>query len=239
MSRRKRKLFVIDGMDGAGKKTQSTMAYDSLCKRGIPAVLASFPNYASLSGSVVKRYLNNDYNYSKTFVDNLAFVKQMSMLYAVDRVSSFMEVGKLTGKSLIELYNDGVVVICDRYSSSNLLHQTANLNIENEQELLGFMHFINTIEHHHLELPVPNKVMYLNITPEIAMKNLKGRYENDDSKHDLHENIEHLERVFKVKDLVARTNSWIQINCCRTDGRMIKPEEIAENILGNILTSLN
>lgn len=55
------KLFVIEGVDGSGKATQTARLYDALVRAGHSAGRVEFPNYASPSSSLIKMYLNGDF----------------------------------------------------------------------------------------------------------------------------------------------------------------------------------
>jgi dTMP kinase len=222
-------LLVTEGMDGSSKKTQSELLYNTLTEKGIAAVIASFPNYLDLSSTMVSRYLNHEYDASKHLVDEITFIKQMSSFYAVDRVSTFMS-RNADGTSLLDLYNEGTIIICDRYTTSNILHQTAN--IQNQIEQLRYIRWIEDLEYTDFGLPRPTQVYYLDVSPEVALDNMNKRYEGE-AKHDAHENIDHLTRVYNNNRNIVEYCSWMPIQC--TDGGAMRTrEDIADQIFKHV-----
>ena len=55
------KLFVIEGTDGSGKQTQSTLLQQRLKEKNIDFKSVSFPNYENDSSALVKMYLNGEF----------------------------------------------------------------------------------------------------------------------------------------------------------------------------------
>lgn len=220
------RLIVIEGMDGAGKNTQASRLYNRLIREGFKVIQVSFPNYDNESSALVKKYLNGDYknHYGK---DNLTFVKQICSFYMVDRISSFIE-EKFDGKSLLQHLKEGTHIICDRYTTSNMLHQAANLT--NKKHIYSLIDWIEEREYYDLGLPIPDIVFFLDVPPEISIQNIKKRYEGE-SKEDLHENLEHLKRVYQVKNKVVKYCGWEIINCVNENNEMLKEYRIYKQIL--------
>jgi dTMP kinase len=221
------KLIVIEGMDGSGKNTQSTKLYNKLKEEGYKVIQVSFPNYDNESSILVKKYLNGDYK-NQYGRDNLTFVKQICSFYMVDRISSFIE-EKYEGKSLIQLLKEGTHIICDRYTTSNMLHQPANLT--NKRNIYALLDWIEEREYFDLGLPIPDIVLFLDVMPQVSLMNIKKRYEGLENKEDLHENIEHLKRVFQSKDKVVKYFGWEVIKCCNEKGEMFKENTIHKEII--------
>lgn len=221
------RLIVIEGMDGAGKQTQATRLYKRLIREGFNAIQISFPQYESESSALVKKYLNGDYRNQYNIRDNLTFVKQICSFYMVDRISTFIE-EKYDGKSLIQHLREGTHIICDRYTTSNMLHQAANLT--NKRNIYSLIDWIEEREYFDLGLPAPDIVFFLDIPPEVSIKNLKKRYEGE-NKEDLHENLEHLKRVYQIKNKVVKYCDWEIINCVNENNEMLKEYRIYKQIL--------
>ena len=76
----KGKLFVIEGLDGSGKQTQSELITKRLKEEGHNVIRASYPNYKSQSSALVKMYLNGDFGKNADDIDP----KVASTFYAVD-----------------------------------------------------------------------------------------------------------------------------------------------------------
>jgi thymidylate kinase len=222
------KLITIEGLDGSGKQTQTALLAQRLKEAGHKIIQVSFPNYEKDSSILVKKYLKGDYS-NQYDRDNLTFVKQMSSFYAVDRVSSFIE-KEYEGKSLIQHLQEGTHVICDRYTTSNILHQSGNLT--ESYHLYQYIDWIMELEFKHLGLPVPDSVFYLDVEPEISVANIKERYHGE-AKEDIHENIEHLQQVYANKDKIIHYCGWDKINCCVL-GELLPKQSIHQLIVERV-----
>ena len=122
------KLIVLEGIDGSGKATQSGLLEDHLIKSGKDVMHISFPDYGSPSSALVKMYLNGDFGRAPGDVNPYA----ASMLYAVDRFASF----RMKWKSF---YENGGVVIADRYTTSNMVHQMTKYDDEGKSSFPGWI----------------------------------------------------------------------------------------------------
>ena len=78
-------LFVIEGVDGSGKATQTEKLYNYLLAEQQPVRKVTFPDYASPSSSLVKMYLNGEFGSEPDSVNAFA----TSLFFAVDRFASF------------------------------------------------------------------------------------------------------------------------------------------------------
>ena len=103
------KLFVIDGTDGSGKQTQFQKLQERLDKEGIEYKTVSFPNYDSPSSSLVKMYLSGEFG--ENAKDISPYIA--STFYAADRYATYK-------KDLEEYYNNGGLILADRYTTSNM-----------------------------------------------------------------------------------------------------------------------
>ena len=118
------KLIVIEGVDSRGKATQSALLKEKLVSLGKKIETVEFPNYSSESSAVVKMYLNGDFGSDPNAVSPYA----ASMLFAVDRLASV----KVTWK---ELFSNGNIIIADRYTTSNMVHQASKIKDEKENQI--------------------------------------------------------------------------------------------------------
>jgi dTMP kinase len=223
------RVIGVEGLDGSGKQTQAKLLYDRMKAAGIPVLLVSFPNYEQPSSVLVKKYLNGDYSNQHHQEDNIQYVKQISSFYAVDRVSSFIE-RIYDGMSLIEHLRKGTHIICDRYTTSNILHQSGNLTNKNNVE--GYIQWVEELEYLSLSLPQPDVVFYLDVLPEISIDNIHKRY-NGEAKEDIHESIGHLNEVYSIKDRVIKYCGWEKVNCC-VEGELLPIEPIHESIVSHL-----
>ncbi len=220
------KVIVIEGSDGSGKATQTKRLYEKLTALGKQVRMVSYPNYESPSSSLVKMYLGSEFG-SDPFSVN-AYVA--SSFYAVDRFASYLKEWK-------EFYDSGDdhIVICDRYVTSNMLHQMAKFETDEEKE--AFLDWEYDFEYVKGGLPVPDAVFFLDVKPEVTFRLMKDR-ENKithEAQKDIHEsNREFLIRSYENSELLRKKYGWITVECCDEAGNMKSIEEIHERILRSI-----
>lgn len=176
------RVIVIDGMDGCGKNTQANLLYKRLKDQGNKVKIFSFPNYKDDSSFFIKKLLNGEYN--NEIKSNPYLV---SLFYSIDRSLTYYN-------EIKKYYKKGYTIIMDRYSSSNALYQLPL--IEDYGEKINFILFLKHLEMDKLELPTPDITIFLTSNPEVSEKMLNNRYDNDDSKKDIYENIQMQNKVF-------------------------------------------
>ena len=167
------RLLVIDGLDGSGKGTHSKLVAEKLNELGIPAERISFPDYESPSSALLQMYLHGEFGSHAGDVNAYA----ASMFFAADRFAGFRT-------KYQKLYDEGVVLVADRYTTSNIVHQMSKLP---EAEWDSFIEWLSDFEYFKLELPRPDAVIYLDMKPEISQRLIERRYRGDLSKKDIHE----------------------------------------------------
>ena len=158
------KVIVIEGSDGSGKATQTKLLYEALTAQGKKVKMVSYPCYESDSSALVKMYLEGEFGADPAAVNPYV----ASAFFAVDRFASYLKEWK-------EFYESGEdhIVICDRYVTSNMLHQTAKLNFLEEK--LAFLDWEYDFEFVKGGLPVPEKVFFLDVKPEVTFRLMKDR----------------------------------------------------------------
>ena len=222
------KLFVIDGTDGSGKQTQFEQLKNRLDKEGIEYKTVSFPNYESDSSSLVKMYLSGEFGDDPKTVN--AYIA--STFYAVDRYATFK-------KGYEEYYNNGGIILADRYTTANMVHQAGKITDENERE--KFLNWLCDLEFNLYGLPKPTKVFFLNMPIEKTvelMKNRENKFSHD-SKKDIHErNKEHLNESYNAACSVAKKYNWNEIKCVRDD-KIRTIEDIHEEIFSYVKEALD
>lgn len=210
------KIIVIEGLDGSGKATQTEILAEKLIRQGKKVKKLEFPDYANPSSSLVKMYLNGDFGDKPEDVNAYA----ASAFYAVDRVASFLQFWK-------QDYADGSFILSDRYATSNIIYQMSKLP-ENEWD--SFIEWQADFEYKRLGIPQADRVIYLDVEPEVSQKLMEKRYGGDNSKKDLHEkNLNYLLECRKSALYAAKKCGWIIINCCE-NGDIKAIEKIAEEI---------
>jgi dTMP kinase len=210
------KIIVIEGLDGSGKATQTKILEKALIEQGIKVTRLEFPDYSNPSSSLVKMYLGGAFGDKPEDVNAYA----ASSFYAVDRVASYLQFWKKD-------YENGDVILSDRYATSNIIYQMSKLS---EEDWDSFIAWQADFEYDRLGLPKPDKVIYLDVEPEVSQKLMEKRYNGDNSKKDLHEkNLGFLLECRKSALYAAQKCGWTVINCCENGD--IKPiEKISEEI---------
>ena len=210
-------LIVIEGLDGSGKATQAKLLFERLQQRGKNVRQVSFPDYDSDSSALVKMYLAGDFGSDPGDVNAYA----ASTFFAVDRYASFK-------KNWREFYENGGVVIADRYTTSNAVHQCSKLP---EAEWEGYLNWLFHFEYDLLGIPAPDRVFYLQTDPGMSQKLLTERYRGDEKKKDIHErNADYLAHSRAAAEFCARKLGWTTIHCVR-DGAMRSIEDIHAELL--------
>lgn len=217
------KLFVIDGTDGSGKQTQFEFLKNALDERNIDYRTVSFPNYDSPSSSLVKMYLSGEFGENAQDVSPYI----ASTFYAVDRYATFK-------KDLEEYYNNGGIILADRYTTANMVHQAGK--IKDEEERTKFIDWLFDLEFGLYNLPVPTKVFFLNMPTETArelMKNRENKFTHD-TKKDIHErDEEHLKDAYNAACSLASKYGWCEIKCVE-NGILKTREEIHKEIIKEV-----
>lgn len=201
------KLFVIDGTDGSGKQTQFELLKEHLDKENIEYRTVSFPNYDSPSSSLVKMYLSGEFGeHAKEVSPYIA-----STFYAADRYATFQ-------KGFKKYYEDGGIILADRYTTANMVHQAGKIDDEKERE--KFLNWLFDLEFNIYGLPVPSKVFFLNMPPEKVKKLIKDR-ENKfthGAKKDIHESDEqHLKDSYNAACSLVDKYNWNEIKCVKNN----------------------
>ncbi len=199
------KIFVIDGTDGSGKQTQFDLLKKHLDDDGIEYRTVSFPNYDSPSSSLVKMYLSGEFGENAKEISPYI----ASTFYAADRYATYT-------KDFKKYFEDGGIILADRYTTANMVHQAGK--ISNKQEREKFLNWLFDLEFNIYGLPVPSKVFFLNMPPEKVKQLIKNR-ENKfthDNKKDIHERDQkHIEESYNAACNLASTYDWNEIKCVK------------------------
>lgn len=215
-----KKLIVVDGVDSSGKETNTNYIYELLKSMGENVIRLSFPDYDSPSSSLVKMYLGGEFGDNPSDVNAYA----ASVFYAADRYASY--------KTSWENF-DGIIV-ADRYTTSNMVHQAAKIDDETEKN--QFLNWLEDLEYEKFGIPRPDKIIFLNMpvwAAEKLMANRKNKITGNEKK-DIHErNEEYLKKSYDNAMYVAKKFGWTIVNC--TDGDRIKPLDEIQNELKEIV----
>jgi dTMP kinase len=223
----KGKLIIIEsGSDASGKATQARKLYERLTAEGYKVKKVEYPNYNSDSSALIKMYLNGAFGTDPGDVNPYV----ASTFYAVDRYASYKTEWE-------DFYRDGGIIIADRYTTSNMVHQAAK--IEDGQEKEKFLTWLWNFEFEMYKLPVPDCVVFLDMPPEKSrrlMEERKNKFTGELEK-DIHErNVEYLISSYNNAVIIADRYNWNRVKCVKDD--CIKNiDEIHEDIY-NIVVSM-
>lgn len=218
------RFIVIEGLDGSGKATQTELLYERLKNMGEKIKKISFPNYDDPSSSLVKMYLNGELG-----TLNEVGCYAASSFYSVDRYASFHKYWK-------EPYENGDIILADRYTTANMVHQTSKIERDKWDT---FTDWICDFEFNKLELPEPDLVIYLDMSPEISERLLSKRYNGDEKKKDIHEkNEDYLKACRKAAKFSAEKYGWNVISC---DNKIepLSVDKISEKIFAVVKEKFN
>lgn len=214
MQKDRGRIIVIDGTDGSGKTTQLHLLKEKLEAEGFGVEIADFPQYNHKSAGMVEEYLSGKYG----GVDDVT-PYQASIFYAVDRFDF--------KKQINEWLAEGKIVLCNRYTSSNMAHQ--GCKIDNALERKVFFNWLAELEHDILKIPRPDLCLVLRVEAEISQQMAKDRGREDwkGKTKDIHEeNLEHLKKAERVYCEIAENNSNYRLVNCVSEGVIMDREEI-------------
>lgn len=208
------KLIVLEGTDSSGKATQSEILYKNIQKKGYKVKKIDFPNYDSGSSIFVKNYLNGDYGRDAESVDPYI----ASTFYTLDRYETLM-------RGVKDFYNDGGILISDRYTTSSMIHQASKF--DNQKDKDKYLDWLIDFEYNIFGLPRPDMVIFLDLPTKFSNKLITKRNNKIDgsSKKDIHEsNKEYMEKSYQNAKYVADKYKWENIECYRGESMLSKDE---------------
>lgn len=223
----KGKLIILEGSDSSGKATQAKKLYERLISEKRKVRLISFPDYSSDSSALVKMYLAGKFGKNPNDVNIYA----ASTFYAVDRFASYKTDWE-------KFYLDGGIVISDRYTTSNIVHQAAK--ITNVKEKNEYLDWLWNLEFELFKLPIPDIVIFLDVYPEISKKLMKNRLNKitNEKEKDIHEeNESFLINSYNNALYVSKKYAWKRINCNKED-KILDIETIHKNVYNVVLPML-
>ena len=216
-------LIVFEGIDGSGKSTQ----FEMICKRFLSESREFkrlvFPRYSEPSSALIKMYLGGEFGDNPDSVNAYA----ASSFYAVDRYASFVQDWR-------EYYENGGLILTDRYTTSNALHQGAKVAPE-EREL--FFKWLYDYEFNLIGLPSPDMVMYMDIDAQFAAGRLRQREAETKTNADIHESdMVYLSKCASSGRQAAALYGWHSIEC--TSSGLERTEDDIHNEVYDCLIGL-
>ena len=201
----KGKLIVIEAGDGSGKATQTRALYDHLVKDGYRVHRITFPDYEAEASLPVRMYLRGDFGTHAEDVNAFA----ASTFYAVDRFASFRMKWQ-------KYYEAGDIILADRYTTSNMVHQAVKLTDKEERE--SFLSWLWDFEFEKLGLPVPDRVVFLNMDPEVSDRLIAARAKENAREKDIHEkDTAYLHKCHAAYLELAEKYGWAMVKCSEKD----------------------
>ena len=196
------RLIVFEGTDGSGKATQSRLLCEHLQRENIPYKNITFPQYGKPSAAMVQEYL--DGNLGRRPGDVNAYAA--SLMFSMDRYASYKQ-------DWGAFYEAGGLVIADRYTTSNAVHQASKL-LPGERK--GFLEWLFDLEYGKLGLPKPDLVLYLDMPTEATEQMMRRREAATHTKADIHEQDEaYLRRCRENAAYVVARCGWTRIDCAK------------------------
>ena len=160
---------------------------------------------------LVRMYLNGDFGQHVDDVNAFA----ASTFFAVDRYASYRMKWK-------KYYEAGDIILADRYTTSNMVHQAVKITDSAKRD--AFLDWLWDYEFNKLALPVPDKVVFLDMAPNVADKLINTRAEDSHQAKDIHEqDTSYLHRCHEAYVWLAKKYGWNTVKC--DDGN--KPKSIA------------
>ena len=194
------KLIVIEGLDGSGKSTQVEALKARLLKEGVDLQQIKLPDYEDPSSTLVRMYLGGEFGSHPEDVN----VYAASSFYAVDRYASFKRHWKAA-------YDAGTLILADRYTTSNAVHQTVKLP---KTQWKQYLQWLSDYEYEKMGIPKPDLVIYLDMPVDISQKLMSARYHGEEAKKDVHEaDVAYLKSCHEAAMFAAKELGWHVVTC--------------------------
>lgn len=153
-------LVAIEGLDGAGKRTQANLLSMRAQSVGMTASLLTFPRYgATFFSESISSYLRGAFGDPDCISPYLA-----ALLFAGDRFESRERLNS-------ELQSSDIVIL-DRYVPSNMAYQSARANPDDRTAIFDW---IARLEFGVYHLPVPSLNILLDIAVDQALIQMQNR----------------------------------------------------------------
>ncbi len=198
------RLLVVEGLDGSGKSTQVSLLKAKLESDGTPVRQIKLPDYDDPSSTLVKMYLGGEFGKNPEDVN----VYAASSFYAVDRYASFR-------RHWQKDYENGTLILADRYTTSNAVHQAVKLP---ESAWENYLSWLADYEYNKLGIPEPDAVIFLDMPVAVSQKLMTARYNGEETKKDVHEaNVAYLKACHKAALFAAEKLGWYVVPCADGD----------------------
>lgn len=218
------KLIVLEGTDGSGKSTQFHLLTQRLEAEGVAFRKLVFPQYSEPSSALIRMYLNGEFGRHPGDVNAYA----ATAFYAVDRYASFQKVWR-------KEYEAGGLILSDRYTTSNAVHQGSKLAPPQRR---AFFQWLEEFECDRLGLPRPDLVIYLDVPTDLTEVMLRKRERDTHTRGDIHEQDLHYLRLCRETGQEAAAYFHWHIISCDWEGALRPISEIHQDIYNLVQTCL-
>ena len=204
-------LVAFEGIDGAGKRTQTELLRSHLEAEGRSVTILSFPRYGkTLMAHTIAEYLNGRFGDLNATPPEFA-----ALLYAGDRLES--------REMLLEKLSTHDVVVVDRYIASNAAYQAAKLEEDRREQ---FLQWLDRLEYGVHALPEADVTLYLDVSVSLSSRMVAMKEPRDYTRSaaDLHErNAAYMERcrqMYLSLLEVQYRSRWLRVACTAPDGKL-------------------
>jgi dTMP kinase len=216
-------LIAIEGIDGVGKATQTKLLAERLEREGLPVRTYAFPAYKeSFFGSLLGDCLAGKCGDFVNADPHLA-----SLPYMLDRQEAATEIRE----SLLT-----TVVICDRYSGSNQIHQGGKFS--SDADRTAFLDWLYEAEHRVIGNPAPDLVVYLDAPVDVSLSLLaqkraaKSQHLTEGDLDQVERDLQYLENSHVMaRWIAARDKQWRLVDCTDGQGHMRSREDIHAEVM--------
>ena len=152
-------LIVIEGLDGAGKRTLTQGLQRAVQAADRSATTIAFPRYGqSITADLASEALHGGHG------DLAGSVYAMAVLFALDRAGAKEQIAIAC--------RDHDVVILDRYVASNAAYSAARLHQDAAGEMVAW---VGELEYSRLGLPAPDHQILLDVPVSLAAERAERR----------------------------------------------------------------
>lgn len=153
-------LIAIEGIDRAGKTTQTELLRAALEGAGHGVEVFSFPRYQAFFGRTIRALLDGGGATSAATVDP----RSMALWYALDRFDAFC------GRARAGVGDSPAadVVLVNRFTLSNAVYQSARAEATDPADADRLFDWVLELEHDHLGLPRPALTVVLDVDIELS-----------------------------------------------------------------------
>ncbi len=175
----KGKIIAIEGIDGAGTEVQSKKLLEYLNEKGIPAERIEIPNYEGPIGKLIHDFLHGKYDFP---------LDVEVLLFGADHVNNAHQTRKWL--------EEGKTVICDRFFTSVIAYQGLKGFPIEKITKLGEM----------FNVPKPDYIILLKVSPETSMKRKEGEKPDSMDRHESDREL--LGKVADQYDKLVENSVW-------------------------------